>query len=89
MEKPVKRYIHVMDGILASIRELSGIVSIEQSSFIRICIFYSLSTSEKINEEVKEKAKSEIMVFERRVDDNIILYKNLKIAEKERRENGE
>ena len=83
MERPVKKYIHVIEGVLASIREIMGIVGIEQSSFIRICIFYSLSTSEEINKEVIEKSKSEVKVFEKRIKQNIFVYKILRNGEKE------
>ena len=86
MERPVKKYIHVIEGVLASIREIMGIVGVEQSSFIRVCIFYSLSTSEEINREVIEKSKNEVKVFEKRVKQNIFVYKILRNGEKEWKE---
>ena len=86
MERPVKKYIHVIDGVLASIREIMGIVGVEQSSFIRVCIFYSLSTSEEINREVIEKSKSEVKVFEKRIKQNIFVYQILRNGEKEWKE---
>ena len=81
MESPMKRYIKLSEKILASIRELSSILSIEQSSFIRLCMFYSLNTSENLNEEIKEVSKTEIKAFEERLEEIRFLYQMMKEAE--------
>jgi len=81
MESPMKRYIKLSERILASIRELSGILSIEQSSFIRLCMFYSLNTSENLNEEIKEISRTEIRSFEERLEEIRFLYQMMKEAE--------
>ena len=77
------KYIHLKEGVISSIRELSDVLNIDQSSFIRVCILYSLSTSVELNREVIEKGNNTKEIFGKRISSYVILYKHLKLAEEE------
>lgn len=82
MERPIKRFIQIREGIISSIRELSEVLGIEQSSFIRLCIYYSLETSNELHKEVLDIASKETQIFRERLEQNLYIYVGIVQLEK-------
>lgn len=77
MERPIKRFIQIREGIIVSIRELSEVLGIEQSSFIRLCIYFSLGTSEEVHKEVLDIASRETQIFRERIEEILYFYNGI------------
>lgn len=75
MEKPQRREIRMKEETLASLGTMSKVLGIEQSSLIRLCLYYSMSTSEKIHPEMREVAHKEVAMFLNYLKRRKVMYK--------------
>ncbi|MCK4526237.1 hypothetical protein KAW18_02600 [candidate division WOR-3 bacterium] len=82
MEKPAKRSIGVRYELYAAIEGISSTLNIELSSFIRLCIYYSLSTSDELPSEVTLVAIKEIESFEYDIRENKVVLRGFEYSEK-------
>lgn len=77
MARPVQRTITLPTKTLHPLKEKAITLSIEQSSMIRLCIFFSFATSYSIDKEIVKSAKHEINVFQDRLIELMVLYPGL------------
>ena len=82
MEKPAKRSIGVRNELYAAIEGISSTLNIELSSFMRLCIYYSLSTSEKLPSEVTLVAIKEKESFEYDIREIKVVLQGFEYSEK-------
>ena len=82
MEKPAKRSIGVRYELYAAIEGISSTLNIELSSFIRLCIYYSLATSNDLPSEVTLVAIKEIESFEYDIRENKVVLRGFEYSEK-------
>lgn len=81
MVQPARREVWLRDVILSSLWQTSRIVGIPQSSLIRVCMYYSMTTAEELHPEMHTIAKSEIELFVEHLKRRIVLYKAFVYAE--------
>ena len=67
---------------MSSIIEISRIVGIEQSSLIRLCMYYSMTTATKLHPEMQEIAKKEVAIFVNHLKRRKVMYKGFVHIEK-------
>ena len=82
MEKPAKRSIAVRYELYAAIEGISSTLNIELSSLIRICIYYSLVTSEELPSEVILVASKEKESFEYELRQSKVVLQGFEYSEK-------
>ena len=80
---PKPREVRATPAILSSFGEMESSLSIEQSSLMRLCIYYSILTYSDVTLEIQEVAQNEIKKFARYVGESEVLYKGFKLAEDE------
>ena len=81
LDYPRQREVRVMPAILSSFGEISSALSIEQSSLMRLCAYYSIVSYPKLSSEIFEIAQKEIAKFKRYVEETAVLYEGFKVAE--------
>jgi hypothetical protein len=74
MEKLQRREVRMQGDTLSSLIEMSRIVGIEQSSLIRLCMYYSITTSKEIHPEMLEVAETEVAIFKDHLKRRKVLY---------------
>lgn len=82
MQTPQRREVRIQEGTLSSIIEISRIVGIEQSSLIRLCMYYSMTTATKLHPEMREAAEKEVGVFKNHLKRRKVMYKGFVHIEK-------
>jgi len=82
MEKLQRREVRMHGDTLSSLIEMARIVGIEQSSLIRLCMYYSMTTSKEIHPEMLEVAKKEVLIFKDHLKRRKVLYKGFVHIEK-------
>ena len=63
LKKPQRREIRMREETLSSLGVISKELSIEQSSLIRLCLYYSMSTAVELHPEMREVAVEEVAKF--------------------------
>ena len=81
LEHPRQREVRAMPKILASFGTISDSLSIEQSSLMRVCAYYSIITYPDLSTEILRTARKEIAKFNRYVEETAVLYEGFKVAE--------
>ena len=74
MEKLQRREVRMHGDTLSSLIEMARIVGIEQSSLIRLCMYYSMTTSKEVHPEMLEVAKKEVAIFKDHLKRRKVLY---------------
>lgn len=82
MEKLQRREVRVRAEVLSSLGEMSRIVGIEQSSLMRLCMYYSMTTAKEIHLEMRKVAESEVAIFKDYLKRRKVLYKGFVHIEK-------
>lgn len=78
---PKPREVRATPAVLSSFSEMESSLSIEQSSLMRLCIYYSILTYPDVTLEIREVAQNEIKKFARYVEESEVLYESFKLAE--------
>lgn len=78
---PKPREVRATPAVLSSFSSMESSLSIEQSSLMRLCIYYSILTYPELSLEIQEVAQREIAKFERYVEESEVLYEGFKLAE--------
>lgn len=81
LESPKQREVRAMPAILSSFGDISDVLSISQSSLMRLCAYYSITTYPDLSLEILETAHKEIAKFNRYVEETVVLYEGFKVAE--------
>jgi hypothetical protein len=82
MQTPQRREVRIQEGTLSSIIEMSRIVGIEQSSLIRLCMYYSMTTATKLHPEMREVAEKEVAIFKNHLKRRKVMYNGFVHIEK-------
>ena len=89
MEQVKRQTINIRKGIFAAIQENSALLAIEQSSMIRLCIYFSFATSETLFDEIKDVSQFEVKKFNERLEENIVAYDGFRYMEQKWKERTE
>ena len=81
MDTPARREVRIPKHVVESMGNIAEILSIEQSSLVRLFMYYSLATA-KVFVDMKEGAYREIGVFENYLEESEAIYEGLALAEK-------
>ena len=81
LASPKQREVRAMPAILSSLGDISAALSIEKSSLMRVCAYYSIISYPDLSIEILETARKEIAKFNRYVEETAVLYEGFKVAE--------
>ena len=84
--KSSRRHITIDTNILNGIRDIAHSLNIEQSSMIRLCLYFSFATSYSSSSEVIKASKKEIDSFEQCLTQQLLLLPVLVKADKDYKE---
>ena len=82
MSSPQRREVRMRKETLYSIVEMSGIIGVEQSSLIRLCMYYSMTTAKELHPEMKDIAEKEVAIFREHLKRRKVMYKGFVHIEK-------
>ena len=83
LEKLRQREVQVHGWMMASIREMTEILGIEQSSLIRLSVYFSMKTAKELFPEMQIAANEEVCQFKQHLKERRIAYEGFVWMEKQ------
>ena len=82
LEKPRSREIRMTESLMSSLRTMTSSLSIEQSSLIRLCLYFSLNTMPSVFGEVNNTATRLIQKFDKYIIETEAIYTGFALIER-------